>query len=343
MSIVNLIVHEVQKNEGESKALLIARPDENPIDDEAEQLAAKVTHLFNRSGMNTGQFSNPEGCEDGSKLPALLHKHFSGESFDDFAAFSKACAAEYVRFLEPVSEAEGGLLWFNHYELGGAHFLFIVLLKRKSGITLGEDLSFAQVNQLETDKLHMAMRVNLSAYHDRDDTRYIAFRFGKAPKWESEYFTHFIGCDEPKVAAKETRKLVEAASAFCQSQSMPSKTANEFKKAVAEKCIEKAEEREPLELGDIARQIESRFSPDQAAKFLEIAESDAFQVEKEIFVEKAALKKLTRASGSNRSLTLSFDTELLGESIVFNPDTGELTLKELPRSLLKQLMSMESK
>lgn len=343
MSIVNLIVHEVQKAEGESKALLVARPNENPIDTEAEQLAAKVTHLFNRSGMNTGQFSNPEGSEEGSKLPALLHQHFNGEAFDDFVAFTKACAAEYVRYLEPVSDAEGGLLWFNHYELGGSHFLFIVLLKRKAGITLGEDLSFAQVHQLETDKLHMALRVNLSAYHDRDDTRYIAFRFGKAPKWESEYFTQFIGCDEPKVAAKETRKLVEAASAFCQSEALPSKAANEFKRAVAEQCLEKAEEREPLELSDIARQIETRFSAEQASKFLEIAESDAFQVEKEIFVEKAALKKLTRASGSNRSLTLSFDTDLLGESIQFNADTGELTIKDLPRSLLKQLMSLESK
>ena len=88
MSIANLIVHEVQKAEGESKALLVARPTENPIDADAEQLAAKVTNLFNRSGMNTGQFSNPEGSEEGSKLPALLHNHFNGQGFDDFAAFA---------------------------------------------------------------------------------------------------------------------------------------------------------------------------------------------------------------------------------------------------------------
>lgn len=343
MSIVNLIVHEVQKAYGEEKALLVARPTENPIDQEADALADKVTQLFNRSGMNTGQFSNPEGSDEGSLLPKLVHKHFNGQAFDDFTAFSKACAAEYVKHLEKVSDAEGGLLWFNHYEAGGSHFLFIVLLKRKAGITLGEDLSFAPVYQLETDKLHMALRINLSAYHDCDDTRYIAFRCGKAPKWESDYFTRFIGCDEPKVAAKETRKLVDAAAAFCQSQSLPVKAANEFKRSVAEQCLEKAEEREPLELSEIARQIESRFSAEQASKFIEIAESESFQVEKEIFVEKAALKKLTRASGSNRTLSLSFDTDLLGESIEFNVDTGALTIKELPRSLLKQLMSLEVK
>lgn len=342
MSIVNLIVHEVQKEAGNSKAMLIARADENPVDGDAEQLAAQVTHLFNRSGMNTGQFSNPEGSESGSQLPALLHKHFDGEKFDDFAGFSKHCASEYVKQLETAEDAEGGLLWFNHYIAADNHFLFIVLLKRKSGITLGDDLSFAPVKQLETDKLHMALRINLTAYHAREETRYIAFRFGKAPKSESEYFVKFIGCEEPKVAAKETRKLVEAAAAFCQTQNLPPKAANELRRSIAEQCVEKAEEREPLALDEVVKQIESRFSPAQAEEFLAMASSEAFQVEKEIFVEKAALKKLTRVSGSNRTLTMSFDVELLGESIEFNPDTGALTIKELPKSLLKQLQSLHS-
>jgi len=67
---------------------------------------------------------------------------------------------------------------------------------------------------------------------------------------------------------------------------------------------------------------------------LEIADSDSFKMEKEIFVEKAALKKLTRLSGSSRALTLSFDSELLGESVVFDADSGTLVIKELPKSLL---------
>jgi nucleoid-associated protein len=75
---------------------------------------------------------------------------------------------------------------------------------------------------------------------------------------------------------------------------------------------------------------------------LEIADSDSFKMEKEIFVEKAALKKLTRLSGSSRALTLSFDSELLGESVVFDADSGTLVIKELPKSLLKQLQSMSN-
>ncbi|TDO99775.1 nucleoid-associated protein [Marinomonas balearica] len=340
MSIVNLIVHEVQKPVNESKAMLVARPNENPIDDDALSLAAQVTNLFNRSGMNTGRFSNEEGSDEGAKLPALLHRHFDGSSFDDFSAFTKAVATDFVRHIESVEETEGGLLWFNHYEVEGTHFLFIVLLKRKQGLTLGSDLTFAQVEQLETEKLHMAMRVNLSAYHDRDESRYIAFRFGRAPKQESEYFTKFIGCNEPKVAAKETRQLVEAAAAFCQAASLPTKEANEFRKSVSEQCMERAEERQPIEIKEIAKQIENRFSPEQASQFLEIAESDAFNIEKEVFVEKAALKKLTRVSGSNRTMTLSFDADLIGQSVEFDEQTGSLTIKDLPRSLLKQLQKL---
>ncbi|MBJ7537598.1 nucleoid-associated protein [Marinomonas transparens] len=339
MSISNLIVHEIQKQEGERKAILIARPNENPVDGQAEALSAQVTNLFNRSGMNTGRFSNPKGSEEGSQFPALLHKHFKDDAFADFAAFSKDCAAEYLRYMEQVDEVQGGLLWFNHYELHDTHFLYIVMLKRKQGIGLGADLSLSQVEQIEMEKLHMALRINLTAWQAEDEGRYIAFRFGRAPKFESEYFTQFIGCDEPKIAAKETRKLVDLTSAFCQSERLPSKQANEFKKVISDHCKEKAEEREPLEMKALASEVESRFSVEQANKFLEIADSDSFQMEKEIFVEKAALKKLTRLSGSSRALTLSFDSDLLGESVVFDADSGTLVIKDLPKSLLKQLQS----
>lgn len=342
MSISNLIVHEIQKHEGERKAILIARPNENPVDSQAEALSAQVTNLFNRSGMNTGRFANPQGSEEGSQLPGLLYKHFKDNDFADFAAFTKDCAAEYLKHLEAVEEAEGGLLWFNHYELHDTHFLYIVMLKRKKGIGLGADLSLSQIEQIEMEKLHMALRINLTAWQSGDEGRYIAFRFGRAPKFESEYFTQFIGCDEPKAAAKETRKLVDLTSAFCQAEGIPSKQANEFKKVVSEHCQSKAEEREPLEIKDIASQVESRFSVEQANKFLEIADSDSFKMEKEIFVEKAALKKLTRLSGSSRALTLSFDSDLLGESIEFDADSGTLVIKELPKSLLKQLQAISN-
>ncbi|GAB3476538.1 nucleoid-associated protein [Marinomonas epiphytica] len=340
MSINKLIVHEIQKHEGERKAILIARPSENKVDMQAEALASKVIDLFNRSGMNTGRFSNPHGSEEGSQLPSLLNKYFVESKFTDFLSFSKECAAEYLRHLEPVEEAQGGLLWFSHYELHDTQFLYIVLLKRKQGIGLAEDLSFSEVEQIEMDKLHMALRINLSAWQDEDEGRYISFRFGRAPKQESEYFTQFIGCDEPVVAAKETRKLVELTSAFCQAESMPTKQANEFKKAISEHCQSKAEEREPVELKEIASQVEERFSVEQANKFLEIAESESFAIDKEVFVEKAALKKLTRYSGSSRAITLSFDSDLLGEGVVFDKLTGTLTIKAIPKSLLKQLESI---
>jgi nucleoid-associated protein len=54
------------------------------------------------------------------------------------------------------------------------------------------------------------------------------------------------------------------------------------------------------------------------------------------------LKKLTRLSGSSRALTISFDSELLAESIVFDADSGTLTIKDLPKSLLKQLQAMSN-
>jgi len=300
-------------------------------------LSQKINDLFNRSGMNTGRFSNPEGSDEGSKLPGLINQHFNESGFSDFVAFTKACAAEYVRHLETVEDVEGGLLWFHHYQVQDTSFLLIVLLKRKEGVVLNADLSLEQINQIEMDKLHMAMRINLTAWKAQDEARYIAFRFGRAPRHESDYFTAFIGCNEPAAAATETRKLVDLTSAFCQEMNVPQKAAVELKRVVADRCLEKVEDKEPIALKQIADEIEGQFSAEQAKKFLDLASSESFNLEKEIFVEKAALKKLTRYSGSNKTITLSFDSDLLGESISFNEATQSLTFKDLPKSLLKQL------
>ncbi|OUR70518.1 hypothetical protein A9Q77_07340, partial [Marinomonas sp. 42_23_T18] len=332
-----LIVHEIQKNSSSDKTLLIARPEEMIVDDQAMALSQKINDLFNRSGMNTGRFSNPEGSDEGSKLPGLINQHFNESGFSDFVAFTKACAAEYVRHLETVEDVEGGLLWFHHYQVQDTSFLLIVLLKRKEGVVLNADLSLEQINQIEMDKLHMAMRINLTAWKAQDEARYIAFRFGRAPRHESDYFTAFIGCNEPAAAATETRKLVDLTSAFCQEMNVPQKAAVELKRVVADRCLEKVEDKEPIALKQIADEIESQFSAEQAKKFLDLASSESFNLEKEIFVEKAALKKLTRYSGSNKTITLSFDSDLLGESISFNEATQSLTFKDLPKSLLKQL------
>ncbi|WP_191599964.1 nucleoid-associated protein [Marinomonas algicola] len=337
MSIANLIVHEVQKNTGSNKAVLVARPTENAVDEQAAKLAEQIGNLFNRSGMNTGQFSNPEGSETGAKLPGLLTQFYSNNVFSDFAAFSKACASDFVTCIGEIEEAEGGLLWFNHYELHDTHFLFIALLKRKHGMVLNADLSLSQIEQIELEKLHMAMRINLSAWADRDDSRYISFRFGRAAKVESDYFTRFIGCDEPKVTSKETRKLVDVTSAYCDMKSLSVPKANELKRVVAEHCLSKAEENERIDLNEIAKEVEERFSPDEAGLFMEIAESESFALDRDMFVEKAALKKLTRYSGSTRTLTLSFDSSLLGDSVRFDEETNSLVINDLPKTLLKQL------
>ena len=337
VSISNLIIHEIQKNSSDNKALLVARPNAIEVDEQAKLFSQKINELFNRSGMNTGRFSNPHGSDEGTKLPTLLKQYFDGSSFSDFASFSKDCAVEYIRHLEPVEDAEGGLLWFHHYQVNETHFLLVALLKRKQGIVLNSDLSLEQIDQVEMDKLHMAMRINLSAWKAEDEARYIAFRFGRAPKSESDYFAAFLGCNEPIQAAKETRKLVDLTSVFCQERNIPQKAATELKRAVSDRCIEKIEEREPVELAHIAKQIETQFSPEDASTFLDLAASESFQLEKEIFVEKAGLKKLTRYSGSNRSLTLSFDSDLLGEGVEFDQHSGTLTITELPKSLLNQL------
>ena len=104
VTIKNIIVHEVKKDDGESDFKLDPREEENPIDEHAEKLVKELTSLFRKTGLSTGKFVTPE-TEDDPKphFVTVLENHFDGSSFDDFIAFSKA-----------ETETLGSVLTFQH-------------------------------------------------------------------------------------------------------------------------------------------------------------------------------------------------------------------------------------
>ena len=52
---------------------------------------------------------------------------------------------------------------------------------------------------------------------------------------------------------------------------------------------------------------------------------------------RAALKSLTKLSGSGKGITISFDAELLNQRIIWDEGTDTLTIKGLPPNLRDQL------
>ena len=134
MSIENIIVHEVRKEEEQVNTVLHTRDEENEVDTHAEQLTSELSNLFRKTGLNTGQFSRPESENDPeAHFVTILRENFIDQSFSGFVEFTKAATREFKRKLDQSSSSKGGYLWFNHYTHNAEHFLSVVLLRKNKG------------------------------------------------------------------------------------------------------------------------------------------------------------------------------------------------------------------
>lgn len=338
MSIENIIVHEVRKEEESSVAEILPRDKENAIDAHAQDLNDQLTKLFRKTGLNTGRFTVPE-TEDDPKphFVTLLETYFSINEFSDFVAFSQAASRDFKRKLDGSGSSKGGYLWFNHYTHNDENFLSIVLLRKKHGLSLSSELTLDDVEQLDLDKLHMAARINLTAWLDGTSTRYIAFRIGRGAKDVTEYFSTFIGCEEYTRARVDTQNLVAVTKQYCSENGFDDVKSETVKQFVFDQCVSWLDDDEPILLDSISTMLDTRFTPEHSGKFLEIAQDEPFSLNNEIPIERSALKGLTRYSGKSKKLSLSFDSDLLNVSVFYNQGTGELKITDLPDKLKQQL------
>ncbi|MCC4790463.1 nucleoid-associated protein [Vibrio splendidus] len=344
MNIENIIVHEIQKEDEQSVATLDLRTNENTIDEHALTLSSQLTALFKKTGLNTGQFSQPENEDD--PLPhfvTLLNTYYIADAFSDFVAFTQAASREFKRQLDDASSSKGGYLWFNHYTHNEEHFLSVVMLRKKAGLSLKSDLTLDEIEQLDLDKLHMAARINLSAWLNDSSQRYISFRIGKNAKDVTDYFAKFIGCVEYTKAKLDTQNLIAVTSKFCDTHELTAIQTENVKQLVLDTCISWLDNSQPAQLDRLSSILDNSLtlSEDDSGKFLEIAQNEPYCLTNEIPVERAALRGLTRYVGRNRKLSISFDSDLLNVSVFFDAGEKEILITDVPDSLIKQLSPSE--
>ncbi|MCM5510671.1 nucleoid-associated protein NdpA [Vibrio coralliilyticus] len=345
MAIENIIVHEVRKEEEQSVADTIFREQENEVDSHAEDLSSHLSSLFRKTGLNTGQFTQPENEDDPAPhFVTLLSTYFIEGAFSDFIAFTKAASRHFKRQIDSSGSSKGGYLWFNHYTHGEEHFLSVVLLRKKAGMTLNSDLTLDEVEQLDLDRLHMAARINISAWLNGQSQRYIAFRIGKGARDVTDYFARFIGCEEYTRAKIDTQNLVKVTAKYCTEHNLTEQQTEQAKQLVFDRCLAWLDDSQPTKLDNLSTMLDSALSIEErhTGKFLEIAQNEPYCLTNEIPVERAALRGLTRFSGRNKRISLSFDSDLLNVSVFFNPSNDEIRITEPPESLINQLKAEQN-
>jgi nucleoid-associated protein len=219
-----------------------------------------------------------------------------------------------------------------------------VLLRMRQGISLGADLSFTEVDELNLDTLHMAARINLTEWLGGSSERYIVFKIGRQARDVTQYFSEFIGCTEYTASKLDTKKLVLATRQFCEARNLDDDESTRAKKAVSEFCRDRADRQQAVLIDEVSQLLDTHYPPeneDERGLMLTIAQEEHGLTNRLAQIDKSALRGLVRYQGNTRKLSISFDADLLGRTVRFDPASKHLTITELPPSLLAELDKAE--
>ncbi|HHC4199693.1 TPA: nucleoid-associated protein [Klebsiella variicola subsp. variicola] len=334
-NIHHFIVHQIVRDSARA-AFLKERFEENAIDEMTTEVVSSLLSLFNKSGLQTGSFSQESG-KPKFEQTLLKYSNNSGENFifDDFTQMT----IDLARILEGEMNRGGGksakpnYIVFFHHTVNDVDYLSVVTLLETKGFKL-ENLSFQHVDRLDLDKLHLAARINLHHWVDEMEERYISFRIGRTGEMR-DYFQDFIGCLEFTEAKLETKSLIDAIKECCfDIFSDNAVRTNEVLELAEKYCRESKDEDGKISIIALGKHL----FPDNDDYLLEKTQSDKYKLSERVSIDNRSLKGLVRYRGSDKKMSISFDADLLtSKEIEYDRASGSLKFHKIPKDLKSSL------
>ena len=333
MNIVNLIVHSIDKQADAGKASLHLRQEKVAANSQLELFFEDLNKSFNSKAAKVyGQFVVPEG-EDDTPFQGWLKNYLA--SPDSFVDFSHRCMDFLKSLMDKNGKTRGGYVVFVHYKLFGTDFLFIVILHNISGIAVDDALELNDTQYLDTNKLHLAARIDLSEWQEAENSRYISMIVGRESKKLTDYFRDFIGFDETVDSKQETGNLLGAVNQFCDNPSFSDEQKSEIKKKAVDYCAMQADSGSSVMVKDFSDYVSEAVEED----FYRHIQNENYELTPEVTPDRLTLRKYNKFSGRAGNLSISFASDMLNDNIHYNSDSDTLTIENIPKSLRAQLLA----
>jgi nucleoid-associated protein len=330
MAIQSLIYHKISRWQEDQPATLRLREQKNQVGADDEGLFAQLKKLFQfRPGKYYGVFS-----DDHSQFPfaSYLNEAYNNKiSFEQFATL-------YMQHLKELCDKTSES--FELYpiilmeERADGPRCYIFLLENQAGLQLDRSLSLDTLEFLNTSKLEFAMRIDLDDWKNAEaGTPYLTMIRGRGQAKLGEAFTQSIGFQNSIDTKQETETLMEVLAAYTKDNDV--KDAANIRQKAYDFCVEQQQLGEPVPLNDLSVCLNEQ-QPNNFAEFAQAQEQ--VKLNEQIRPDTRKLKHLVRLSGKGNGLSLSFSSDLIQQTILFDEQSDTITITAIPKSLKKQLL-----
>lgn len=326
--IRGLIVHKFEKV-AHAQGTIIPRANTIAVTEPVQRLVDALHALYSeKTGKGYGKF---EDDEDTYPMQRRVRAYFANKQ-DDFLAFSLAAMNILKGKADDAALSTGGYVLIAHIFNGVRDFLLFAIVTDTVGSAITDNLDIEDRAHVDLNRFRVAGRIDLTGWAAKDE-RYIGFLKGTKAT-VSEYFKHFLGCNDAIQPLNETRKLTQALQQFAKEQLLDEKERDAWLEQVYDVCAALAKSGEPFSIDEFSNQLWPK-EPELVRKAL--ADND-LQMSDGFVPDRRALRPLVKFKASTNLWKLEFDRKAMRTGdIGYDKEHGTLTLRNLPEALKQEL------
>lgn len=336
MAITSLIFHRITRWQEEQPAELKLTETAPDVSADHEGLFSQLKKIFQfKAGKFHGHFD-----EDYSNAPlqSWLKEHLDNKI--SFEKLTHLYMAQFKDLVDKTSEAFEASMLFLLEERADGPRCYIFGLDTNSGLQLDPSLNLDTIDFLNTTKLDLAIRIDLDDWQqtstesqEQAGPPYLCMIRSRSKAKIGEAFTQSVGFKSTVDSAKETESLMQVLAGYTK-ESEP-KEAAEIRQKAYDFCVEQQQIGEAVPLNELSGILDEN-SPTRFSEFAEQQENIGDK--KSLRPDTRKLKHLVRISGKGNGLSLSFSSDLMQQTILFDEQSDTLTITSIPKSLKKQII-----
>jgi nucleoid-associated protein len=372
--IHHFVVHQLAVNQ-QQELVLVPRTSCFNVSPEIENLAQQINHAFNtKPSKGVGAFvtenaeivsvsrdtliqEEPSAIKEPSanKEPSAI-KEPSAETQTphiltfktlledmqseklDFVEFSIQASEMLKKSLIDTGTLETGFVLFSHYQFLATDYLMIAIINTKEHVEINRDLELTSSEHLDLAKMQLAVRIDLTQLAvSAEQQRYISFIKGRMGRKVSDFFMHFIGCEELVDVKQQNKQLLTTVDAFLSAEQLDPQEKNQARETVSDYYKEKLELGENIQIQELAAKL-----PSDHVSFEEFNQGAELPLEEQFQADRSVLKTLAKFSGQGGGISLSFERKLLGDRVSYDAGSDTLMIRGIPPNLKDQLLKSQS-
>lgn len=222
-------------------------------------------------------------------------------------------------------------LWLIGDQGGDGQILYLFLFKHDDVHHITAQQTVTTGRTIQPNRLQYVAKLSVSEWQSAQSKTYLSYLAPKNKDPITLAWNELIGFSEGVDRSTQTDEFLTAVDRYA--DELPPEKEQEYRTRVVNYCLDQDRAGEPVEIRALSRHVDEA-APEALMNFYtEHFEEPATP----LYADRKQLKRYTRFFGRDNDLSIGFSTLMLGRDIIYDEDSGTLTIRALPKSLKSQL------